>query len=295
LSEVIKKEILAVIFDFDDTLVPDSTTQLLKAHGIDTSKFWQHEVAPLIEEGYDPPAAWLNLLLKNVRPDKPLAKLTNAKLREFGSSLDRYFYPGLPGFFEDVRKAVAKFKNIDVEFYIISGGLWEIVRGSKIVQRYFRGIYGCHLGSDTPDGTLNLIKRSITFTEKTRYIFEIHKGLDPRETWKNPILVNKFVRADDRRIPLRNMIYVGDGLTDIPCFSLLKGSGGLGIGVFDPNSEKKTKEALEEFLQPDRVVSMHAPNYKKSRELGSILRAAVASRCAAIQLERAEPRRQPIG
>jgi hypothetical protein len=204
--------------------------------------------------------------------------------------LDKSFYPGLPGFFDDVRNTVKRFKDIEVEFYIVSGGLWEIVRGSKIVQKYFRGMYGCHLGTDA-SGVVKDIKRSITFTEKTRYIFEIHKGLDPRATWKNPILVNKFVRRDERRIPLRNMIYVGDGLTDIPCFSLMKGAGGLGFGVFDPEKEKKTKEALEEFLQPDRVVSMHAPNYKKSRELGSMLRAAVVNRCTAIQLERAEPQR----
>lgn len=89
------------------------------------------------------------------------------------------------------------------------------------------------------------------------------------------------------------MIYVGDGLTDIPCFSLLKASGGLGFGVFDPKQEKKAKTALEEFLQTDRVISMHAPNYQKESDLGAILRAAVANRCSAIQLQREQPRREP--
>ena len=139
---------------------------------------------------------------------------------------------------------------------------------------------------------LKYVKGSITFTEKTRYIFEIHKGLDPRETWRNPVLVNRFLRPEERRIPLNNMIYVGDGLTDIPCFSLLKMSGGLGFGIFDPNQERKTKEALEQFLQTDRVLSMHAPNYARGTELASLLRAAVANRCTAIQLDREQPRRQ---
>jgi haloacid dehalogenase-like hydrolase len=291
--DIVSTDVVALIFDFDDTLAPDSTSKLLRAYGIDPTKFWQTDARALLERGYDQPSAYLKLLIDNIGEGKPLGLLTNAKLREFGATLDGDFYPGLPDFFDDVRSDVAKnYKNIQVEFYIISGGLYEIVKGSGIVQKYFNAVYGCHLTGDTEDGLLKYVKRSITFTEKTRYIFEIHKGLDPRETWKNPVLVNRFLRPEERRIPLNNMIYVGDGLTDIPCFSLLKASGGLGFGIFDPNQERKTKEALEQFLQTDRVLSMHAPNYTKGKELGSLLRAAVANRCTAIQLEREQPRRQ---
>ena len=293
LAEIIKRDLVALVFDLDDTLVPDSTTKLLKEYGIDTVRFWQQDVNALVQAGYDPPVAWLNLLLQSVGHGRPLGELTNAKLRAFGASLDQTFYPGLPQFFEDVRNSVREtYENIEVEFYIVSGGLYEVARGSAIIRKYFKAVYGCHLAGDTPEGTLKYIKRSITFTEKTRYIFEIHKGLDPRHTYKNPILVNKFVPDDARRIPLRNMIYVGDGMTDIPCFSLLKRADGLGFGVFDPQRETKTKEALEEFLRTDRVVSMHAPDYRPNSELGAILRAAVANRCSAIQLERAQPQRQ---
>jgi hypothetical protein len=123
---------------------------------------------------------------------------------------------------------------------------------------------------------------------------ESHEPTGTLSAWKNPVLVNRFLRPEERRIPLNNMIYVGDGLTDIPCFSLLKASGGLGFGIFDPNQERKTKEALEQFLQTDRVLSMHAPNYTKGTELGSLLRAAVANRCTAIQLDRQQPRRQRV-
>jgi hypothetical protein len=292
-SDIVATEIVALIFDFDDTLVPDSTTKFLKASGIDINKFWQ-DARSLVAFGYDQPSAYLKLLLDNVGPKKPLGDLTNGHLRKFGESLDGDYYPGLPGFFDWVREYVRdNHKNIEIEFYIVSGGLYELIAGSSIVRKYFKGIYGCHLAGDTDDGVLKYVKRSITFTEKTRFIYEIHKGLDPRETAKNPALVNKFVPEDKRRIPLSNMIYVGDGLTDIPCFSLLKASGGLGFGVFDPKQDKKTKAALEEFLQTDRVISMHAPSYEKDSELGAILRAAVANRCSAIQLQREQPRREP--
>jgi hypothetical protein len=292
-SDIVATEIVALIFDFDDTLAPDSTTKLLKSSGIDTNKFWA-DARALVEQGYDQPSAYLKLMLDNVGAGKPLGNLTNAKLRDFGASLDADFYPGLPGFFDEVRDYVRRnHKNIEIEFYIISGGLYEVVMGSTVVRNYFKAVYGCHLAGDSDDGILKFVKRSITFTEKTRFIYEIHKGLDPRETAKNPALVNKFVPQEQRRIPLNNMIYVGDGLTDIPCFSLLKSTGGFGFGVFDPKQEKKAKTALEEFLQTDRVISMHAPNYDKGSDLGAILRAAVANRCSAIQLHREQPRREP--
>lgn len=291
-AETIRRDIVAVIFDLDDTLLPDSTTKLLKDHRVNTTEFWEKQSA-LVLQGYDPPSAWLKLLLENVGVGKPLGELTNSRLRKFGESLDATFYPGLPAFFDDLSDSVRKtYENIEVEFYIVSGGLYELAKGSKIIQKYFKAAYGCHLAGDTPDGILKYVKRSITFTEKTRYIFEIHKGIDPIAAWRNPILVNKFVPSQDRRIPLQNMIYVGDGMTDIPCFSLLKQCRGLGFGVFDPKRESKTKQALEEFLQTDRVLSMHAPDYSPNAELGSMLRAAVAKCCTGIQLDRAQPRRQ---
>jgi hypothetical protein len=295
LVEVVSTDIIALVFDFDDTLAPDSTTKFLRHHKINTTTFWQKDVKNLVERGFDQPTAYLRLILDQVNPRGKLRGLTNASLRQFGGSLDTDFYPGLPKFFDEMRTQVVRdSKQIQIEFYIISGGLCEMIRGSKIVQKYFNGVYGCHLSGDTEDGPLKYIKRSVTFTEKTRYLFEVNKGLKQEDTWRNPILVNQSIPPEERRIPFRNMIYVGDGLTDIPCFSLLKVNQGLGFGVFNPKSDKNTKQALEEFLQTDRVVSMHSPDYRKRSELGSILRAAVASRCAQIQLERAQPRRERV-
>jgi hypothetical protein len=280
-------DIVAVIFDFDDTLLPDSTTKLLKAHGIDTDFFWSKQARDLILQGYDPPAAYLNLMLNNTGEGKPLGSLTNQKLTDFGASLDNTFHEGLPQFFEDVWLEVkSKFKNIEVEFYIVSSGLQAVMEGSAVVRRYFRAAYGCQLAGDDERGTLKYIKRCITFTEKTRYLFEINKGIDPNESKTNPYLVNKSLPDEDRRIPFANMIYVGDGITDIPCFSMLLKFKGLAFGVFDPAKRDKAKLALEEFLQPNRVVSMHAPKFTPDSELGAMLRTAVANRCLAIQLQR---------
>jgi hypothetical protein len=109
---------------------------------------------------------------------------------------------------------------------------------------------------------LKYIKRCITFTEKTRHLFEINKGIEPKESRSKPHLVNKYIPEKDRKIPFRNMIYVGDGMTDIPSFTL-----------------------------PNRVTGMHSPNYSKNADLGIFLRAAVASRCLEIEVDRRSPRR----
>lgn len=277
---------LGIVFDFDDTLVPDSVTGLLQDHGIDPQKFWIQDVKAMVQSGFDPPLAYLKLLLDNVGTDKPLGQLTNSKLREMGAKLDTQFYPGIPEIFKDLRSIVRKYSNIAIEFYIISGGLQQIIEGSKIIKDNFSAVYGCQLTEDSEVGILKYIKRCVTFTEKTRYLFEISKGLNPKKTRQNPYLVNKYVPRHKRPIPPKHMIYVGDGLTDIPCFTLIKEGGGIAFGVFHPEEEQSAKRALLEFLKPARVLSMHAPKYGKKDELGSLLRASVATLCSRIELER---------
>ncbi len=276
---------IALVFDFDDTLVPDSTTMLLKKYGIDPKKFWQKDLKALVTNGYDSTLGFLKLLLDNIGPDKPFGNLTNAELRAFGRTLDKEFHPGLPAFFDDLRDIVQKFKIITIEFYVVSGGLQAIIEGSNIVQKYFAGVYGCLLAEAGEPPIINHVKRAINFTEKTRYLFEISKGLTPEATLKNPYLVNEDVPRSKRRVPFKNMIYVGDGLTDIPCFSLLKANRGTPFGVFDPTDETKAKRALLKFLKPQRVINMNSPHYGPTDDLGSLLRAAVGSICSRIIVE----------
>lgn len=279
---------LAIIFDFDDTLAPDSTTKLLQNYKIDPQKFWTKDVKALVSSGFDPSLAYLKILLDNIGDGKLLGPLTNKDLREFGKKLDPQFYPGLRGLFPDLKRVVKRYKYVDIEFYVISGGLQEVIEGSKFVKENFAGVYGCQLAGDTKNSMLKYVKRCVTFTEKTRYLFEINKGLDQKDIRRNPYLVNKDVPQPKRRIPFKNMIYIGDGLTDIPCFSLLKKEGGTAFGVFNPAERRSAKRALIDFLKTDRVISMHAPRYDKMDELGSLLRSAVAERCAKIDLERKE-------
>lgn len=100
--------VIAVIFDFDDTLLPDSTSALLDQAGVDPTAFWSGTAKQLYDAGYDQPTAYLNPLLDMVGPGLPLGELTNERLRDFGATLDATWFPGLPGVFDDLRDQIKK-------------------------------------------------------------------------------------------------------------------------------------------------------------------------------------------
>lgn len=275
---------LAVVFDFDDTLVPDSTSLFLSSKGVDIDDFWGRRAKELLDNGYDSPMAYLQLMIDEARRDGALEGLTLRELTEFGATLDDKYFDGLPEFFDDVREIVKAHRDITIEFYIISSGIGSLIEGSKVVQEHIDAVYACQLAEHPETGVVSRIKRAVTFTEKTRYLFEINKGIPSEESYANPGLVNK--KIEDRRIPMTNMIYVGDGLTDIPCFSLVKNGGGYAFGVFDPDKPSTAKRALEEFLNAGRTTSTHFPRYGEDHELGQLIRTAVLSKCSQIGLSR---------
>ncbi len=276
-------DIIALVFDLDDTLLPDSTTQLLASRGIDTDHFWKVEAKALSEQGYDPTVSYLNLILEKVGSDKPLGNLTIQDLREFGKTLDDKFFPNLDTLLQDLRELVKQIaKDISVEMYIVSGGIQDVIDGSNFIRENFEACYGCQFGADD-DGLLKRIKRTITFSEKTRYLFEINKGLRPQDTARNQYLVNQHIEESKRRIPLQNMIYVGDGLTDIPCFSLIQKNGGTAFGIMKKETARRT---FLEFLKTGRVSGAYSPRFGTDDDLGMLLRAAVASTASRILIER---------
>lgn len=267
------QNIIAVVFDFDDTLTDESTSALLDSAGIDVADFWGNKAKALLDDGWGPVPAYLKLILDNVGDGKPLGKLTNARLREFGAGLK--FYPGLPQLFTDLSKSLKEhtLSNPGIEFYVVSSGLEAIIRGSSIA-RYLSGIWGCEFAEE--DGQIRYIKTIVSFTEKTKYLFTINKGIADNA---GPYAVNEQRDQPDRRIPFPNMIYIGDGFTDVPCFSLVAHFGGSAFGVFDPKKAGAPKKAWEQLVVPKRVMSMNAPKYRKTDDLGALLRIAVKRMC----------------
>jgi len=280
------QNVVAVVFDFDDTLTEDSTSRLLEHHGIDADAFWKDRVNALVDDGWDSALGWMYALLEETAPGKALEGLSNAALRSFGGGLE--MYEGLPELFQDLRSITAAFpeSSPSVEFYIVSGGLEEIIRGSSIAHE-FRAIRAGRLW-ENDQGTVSRIKNAVNYTGKTRYLFEINKGLlaDGEE---KPFAVNEHVTDADRRVPFENMIYVGDGLTDVPSFSLIKARGGMAFGVVDAARLSKARKAWEKLVAPERVKAVCEPKYGETALLGRLLRLAVEDVCARIEIRSKMP------
>jgi hypothetical protein len=129
---------------------------------------------------------------------------------------------------------------------------------------------------------------AISFTEKTKYIFAINKGVN-NTARVQPYAVNQKVEFSDRRIPIGNMIYIGDGLTDVPCFSVMKQFGGTSFGVFDPKKKGAPRKAWEQLVAPNRTVSTNSPRYREDDDLGSLLRMAVTQICLKMDMRTRSP------
>src|SRR6185503_8925367 len=235
---------IACIWDFDKTLIPDyMQSPLFRRYGIDEATFWE-ETNKLAEHyrcrGYhlSPEISYLNHLLTYVLAG-PLAGLNNKILHECGADIK--FYPGLPEFFDLAKTYVGERPeyqkhDIALEHYIVSTGIAPMIRGSSIAK-YIDGVWACEfienplqpgflkqkeLSIEDSAAAIAQISMVIDNTTKTRALFEINKG-----TNKNPAIdVNSKMAAEDRRIPFQNMIYIADGPSDVPSFSVVKSGGG---------------------------------------------------------------------
>lgn len=305
------QNVVACIWDFDKTLIPGYMQQpLFRRFNINEKKFWDEVNA--LPEAYrerglivSPDTIYLNHLLSYVRGGI-LKGLTNAVLEELGQEL--VFNPGLPGFFQSLHSLVTlkpeyMKHDIKLEHYIVSTGLASMIRGSKIAA-FVENIYGCEFIEDPfpphyldqqdlglhPDREVSQIGVVIDNTIKTRYLFEINKGCN-----KNPeINVNSKIRHSDRRVPFRNMIYVADGPSDIPVFSVVKNNGGKTFAVYDQDSQ-------EEFAQNDRLLQsgrIHAygpTNFEETSNTGMWLKMHVCAICDQIVEERERALTRKVG
>jgi hypothetical protein len=261
---------IAVVFDFDDTLAPDTTSTLLSRLGIDSERFWEETVNPLLEKDWDPGPAYLFSLV-NLSFSGKCPAVTKSLLAETGKEIRTY--PGVNRMLSDLQNQVHSFDPaISLEYYVVSSGIGEILRNTSLAP-FFTALWASEFHYDEQERIITP-KKIISFTDKTRYLFQITKGLYGPLARKNPFEVNKRVHEDKLRIPLCNFIYVGDGYTDIPCFSLLKKNGGAPIAVYD-KSNKKKKERAWGFVRDERVLNLHSADYSENSDLCNTLEMAI--------------------
>ena len=272
------QNVIALIWDFDKTLSPDNMQKpIFEAYEIDEARFWR-EVNALpayyrrakIEVQED--TCYLGHLLSYVRHGKRPG-LTNEKLRELGGRVE--LFPGVPECFDRLKGELDKRKYRDadlrLEHYIVSTGLCAMIEGSKIAAKV-NGIWASGFieeaaGPDsdleaTPGpGEISHIAGLLDNTTKTRAIFEINKGVNMGAG----ISVNDTIAEEDRRVPVKNMIYIADGPSDIPSFSVIRENGGLALAVYDPEHQDRFEQAVE--LQGTHRVDHHGvADYRETSE-----------------------------
>ncbi len=216
---------LAIIYDFDGTLAPGNMQerQFIPDIGMTPADFWK-EVDSVAEANLaDGILAYMFVMLEK-------AKAAGMKVRRddlVARSREIAFFPGVEDWFDRINLYARK-SGVRVEHYVISSGNSEIIEGTPIAHEFSR-IYASKFLYDA-DGVAVWPAVAINFTTKTQYLFRINKGA---HDWKDSSIINRFIPQHERPVPFENMVYIGDGETDIPCFRLVKDLGGLSIAVYD--------------------------------------------------------------
>jgi len=259
------QNIIAIVYDFDHTLSPhymqDHT--ILRRAGIPPTEFWPSCTKLIQERGYDQELAYMKRMLDH----ESIRSLSNADLQNMGSDLT--FFPGVPEFFHELNATLQQSRfaewDIHLEHYVVTSGLKAILDGSQIAK-HVKAIFGCEF--DEEDGHISYPKRTISHTQKTQFLFRVNKGLLNLNQD-----VNDHMPEEARRVPFRHMIYVGDGPTDVPCFTVIKKNGGLAVAVYNPEdtTRKSFKKCYDLTRHADRVHFMAPADYQKGSQFRLIL------------------------
>lgn len=275
------QETIAVVFDFDDTLAPDTTSGFLQQHGIPPQDFWLNEVNPLYADDWDPVPGYLYKMLEASSQQR--ISLTKENLVKWGKEAP--LHAGTDTIFARLRETVEETNpNVTLEFYVISSGIGDVLRHTKIASN-FKDIWASEFHYDN-NGYATFPKKIISFTDKTRYLFHIQKGLIGKPARGKPLDVNKKFEQEELRIPFTNIIFVGDGLTDVPCFSLLTKAKGMAVAVYDKNHVKKWANAYQ-FVADRRVSTLYSADYSEGTDLSNFLKMAVRNLAERIAVSKA--------
>ena len=272
---------LAIVFDFDETLAQDTFALLLEDLGLDADTFKQERVQPLVDDGWDKYIARAYCLVEESKKRSPKDKITKERLARVGKQLKPF--AGVAEMFKRIRQCAKDvIDDVEVEFYLISGGFIEMARNTSIASN-FRAMWGCQFYYGE-DGEIKFIKQQMTNTEKTSYLYYLSKGMDA-EKEKDLMFAYRSVSEDKLYIPLTQVIYVGDGASDAPCFAVVNQGGGIGIGLYKEEDAKKWLEQ-DKIDVNQRVDNIAPPDYSENSELMQSLTLAVEGVCKQIALRR---------
>ena len=251
---------MAICYDFDGTLSPQymqNVSFLPKLGYQNTKDFWAEVKECAKKQNMDETLAYMNLMIDKAK-EKNIA-LTPRFLMQCGKEIE--FYPGVIGWFRRVND-YAKSKGIALEHYIITSGNEEIIRGTKI-KKFFKYIFACKFAYKRIYSQLVAEKpaAAVNYTNKTQHLFRINKGVF--NYWQNEE-INRSTPEEEKYLDFKNMIYIGDGETDVPCMKTVINQGGHAIAVYNPQS----KGQKEKYNRKGEVVrKAKRSSYETARDL----------------------------
>lgn len=255
-----KRPIIAIMYDFDKTLCTKDMQEytFIPNVGMTAKEFWGESNTLARTKKMDGILAYMHVML-----DKAHLAHKSIRREEFvklGKDLE--FYPGVESWFKRI-DSIGSELGVKIEHYIISSGLREIIEGSSIFN-CFKEVFACEFLYDENDVAC-WPKNVVNYTTKTQFLFRINKGV--LDISKDEDL-NKYTPEDDRRVPFRNMIYIGDGLTDVPCMKLVKTNGGYSIAVY----QRKQRAKVEDLIIHNRVDFIELADYSENSGLDKTVR-----------------------
>lgn len=257
--------IVAICYDFDKTLSPQDMQNfaLIPKLKCDVASFWQESNAYAEKHGMDKILAYMRLIIEKAGND---IRITESDFKKLGKSIE--LFSGVDTWFERIN-VIAEEMQINVEHYIISAGLREIIQGTPIAK-FFTEIYASAFAYGSYKQPI-WPKQVVNYTSKTQYLFRISKDcLD----LSDEDAVNEFKPDDERRIPFRNFIYIGDSETDIPAMKIVKKGGGTSIGVYNPVTGNL--ERVKKLLQQERIDYLMPADYSAGQRLEILVRNILA-------------------
>jgi len=256
-------KIIAIMYDFDKTLCTKDMQEytFIPNLGMTPSEFWSDANKLREVDKMDQVLTYMYLMVK--KTEDIGYHLTRDYLNGMGDKIE--LFPGVTSWFERINQ-YGKEKGVIIEHYIISSGVKEIIEGSKI-GKYFKEIYASEFYYNDK-GYAVWPKIAINYTNKTQFLMRINKGtLDMADDYG----INKKMDKKDRRIALSNMIYIGDGLTDVPCMKLTKDGGGVSIAVYTDNSQKVAKGLYDD----DRINYMTLADYSEGSRIDRVVKRTI--------------------
>ena len=257
-----KEPVLAICYDFDKTLSPDDMQAqgYIQSVGYDVAGFWEDSNILARNNDMDSNLAYM---LKMVMESRGRIEFSREALMEYGAQVE--LFEGVKTWFDRIRD-YGRSRHVIVEHYIISSGLREMIEGTEIARRgVFEKIYASSFYFNE-EGAAVWPAQVINYTSKTQFLFRIEKGvLDINDPG-----VNEFFPPDKIRVPFRNMVYIGDSDTDIPCMKLVNTYGGHSIGVYNPDTGDKRK--VYQMLKDQRIRYFAPADYREGSELDRLVK-----------------------